>query len=303
MRARRTSLAADNAAVQVTTSSSSTQRRPLRKVNDETEDPQAVAEYAHDIFALHLEKEALLPRSTYMEHQADINGRMLAILFDWLIEVHMKYQMRIETLYLTISIIDRYLAQRVVMRRKLQLLGVVAMLIASKYEEIDPQKAHVFAYITDGTYTKREILDMEARVLVTLGFSVAVPTPAHFLDRIMRANECDNYHKAMVNYILELSLLDSRTFRHEPSLLVSAAVCLSNEVLGRQQLWPVHLLQCTGRTETSLRTCIDEMRNLLVADRQPDRTLQAVRRKYQSEANYKVASHASGDARMCRPRA
>jgi cyclin B len=41
-----------------------------------------------------------------------------------------------ETLYLTIYIVDRYLSLQPVLRRELQLVGIAAMLIASKYEEI-----------------------------------------------------------------------------------------------------------------------------------------------------------------------
>ena len=61
---------------------------------------------------------------------------MRAILIDWLVEVHLKFKLVPETLYLTVNLIDRYLEKVEVMREKLQLIGVTAMLIASKYEEI-----------------------------------------------------------------------------------------------------------------------------------------------------------------------
>ncbi len=61
---------------------------------------------------------------------------MRAILIDWLVEVHLKFKLVPETLYLTVSLIDRYLEKVEVHWEKLQLVGVTAMLIASKYEEI-----------------------------------------------------------------------------------------------------------------------------------------------------------------------
>lgn len=61
---------------------------------------------------------------------------MRAILIDWLIQVHHKFELSPETLYLTINIVDRYLATKTTLRKELQLLGISAMLIASKYEEI-----------------------------------------------------------------------------------------------------------------------------------------------------------------------
>jgi hypothetical protein len=90
--------------------------------------------------------------------QTDINEKMRAILVDWLIDVHLKFKLLPETLYLTVEYIDRYLNKEPVTRKKLQLVGVTAMLIASKYEEIYAPEIRDFVYITDKAYTKEEIL-------------------------------------------------------------------------------------------------------------------------------------------------
>jgi cyclin B len=74
--------------------------------------------------------------ATYMTSQTDINDKMRAILVDWLVEVHLKFKLMPETLFLTVNLIDRYLAAAPVTRKNLQLVGVTAMLLASKYEEI-----------------------------------------------------------------------------------------------------------------------------------------------------------------------
>jgi cyclin B len=86
---------------------------------------------------------------------------MRAILIDWLIEVHLKFKLLPETLFLTINLIDRYLEKQAIPRTKLQLVGVTAMLISSKYEEIYAPEVRDFVYITDKAYTKEEILAME----------------------------------------------------------------------------------------------------------------------------------------------
>lgn len=72
----------------------------------------------------------------YMDSQPEINARMRSILIDWLTEVHSKFELMPETLYLTINIVDRYLSRTFVSRRELQLVGISSMLIACKYEEI-----------------------------------------------------------------------------------------------------------------------------------------------------------------------
>jgi hypothetical protein len=61
---------------------------------------------------------------------------MRTTLIDWLLQVHMRYHMLPETLWIAVNVIDRFLSNRVVSLVKFQLVGVTAMFIAAKYEEI-----------------------------------------------------------------------------------------------------------------------------------------------------------------------
>ena len=143
----------------------------------DAEDPQACPEYAAEIFQWLRSTESDLGNNnsvsaTYMGRQEDINEKMRSILIDWLIEVHLKFKLVPESLYLTVNLIDRFLEIEQVNRQKLQLVGVTAMLIACKYEEIYPPIVKDFVYITDNAYTKEEILDMERKILQTLDFNI-----------------------------------------------------------------------------------------------------------------------------------
>lgn len=66
-----------------------------------------------------------------MKKQPHITYNMRAILVDWLVKVTHDYEMQNETLYLTISLIDRFLSLISVGRAQLQLLGIVALFVAS----------------------------------------------------------------------------------------------------------------------------------------------------------------------------
>ena len=112
-------------------------------------------------------------------------------LVDWLVEVHLKFKLRIETLYLTVNVIDQYLQIQQVNRSKLQLVGVTALLIASKYEEIYPPEVRDLVYITDRTYTRNQILTMESVMLNALKFRITVPTCMVFLERFLKAARAD----------------------------------------------------------------------------------------------------------------
>lgn len=106
-----------------------------------------------------LQSEQLFsPAFGYMEKQNEISERMRAILVDWLIEVHYKFKLIPETLFLTINLVDRFLGKVQVPRCQLQLVGVTAMMVASKYEEIYPPEINDFAFITDKAVTRKEIL-------------------------------------------------------------------------------------------------------------------------------------------------
>lgn len=108
---------------------------------------------------------------------------MRSILIDWIVEVHLKFKMVPETLFLSVSLIDRYLEKENITKGRLQLVGIVCLMIAGKYEEIYPPEVKDYRYITDNAYTKQEILDMESRILSVLDFAVNVPTANRFLER------------------------------------------------------------------------------------------------------------------------
>jgi len=54
-------------------------------------------------------EEKYIPKPLYMKNQADINEKMRGILMDWLVDVHLKFKLLPETLFLTVNFIDRYL--------------------------------------------------------------------------------------------------------------------------------------------------------------------------------------------------
>jgi hypothetical protein len=124
----------------------------------DAEDPLCATDYVEDMYHFFRSKEPITSvRPVYMANQAHINERMRSILVDWLVEVHLKFKLVPETLYLTINLIDRYLERKEVSRPKLQLVGVTSLLIASKYEEIYPPELRDLVYICDRAYTRQEV--------------------------------------------------------------------------------------------------------------------------------------------------
>lgn len=83
-------------------------------------DPLQCGEYAADIHDYLKDVEKLhIATPGYLREQTDITEKMRAILLDWLVEVHLKFKLMPETLYLTVNLIDRYLERKQVQRQKL----------------------------------------------------------------------------------------------------------------------------------------------------------------------------------------
>lgn len=199
----------------------------------------------------------------YMATQGDINEKMRAILIDWLNEVHFKFKLMPETLYLTVNLIDRYLERKPVIRQKLQLVGVTAMLLASKYEEIFAPEVRDFVYITDKAYTREQILEMEAWMLRVLEFRVSVPTPFVFMNRFLKAAEADARVTLFATYLVERSLQEYKMLAHAPSKLAAAAVNIAVRTLRGRGAWTNTLTFFSGFTEEELRGAITDMQDVI----------------------------------------
>ena len=139
---------------------------------------------------------------------------MRAILVDWIIEVHLKFKLLPETLFLTVSLIDRYLEKVQIMRTKLQLVGVTAMLIASKYEEIYAPEVRDFVFITDNAYTRQEIFEMEYSMLSQLEFSITAPSSYRFLERFAKVAGANSKLWNLARYLIELPLIEQRMLKY-----------------------------------------------------------------------------------------
>ncbi|KAG8055070.1 hypothetical protein GUJ93_ZPchr0001g32630 [Zizania palustris] len=147
----------------------------------------AVVDYIEDIYKFYKLAENECRPCDYINSQVEINSKMRAILVDWIIEVHHKFELMPETLYLSMYVIDRYLSMQPVLRRELQLVGVSSMLIACKYEEIWAPEVSDFIQISDSAYTREQILSMEKRILNRLQWNLTVPTPYVFVVRYLKA--------------------------------------------------------------------------------------------------------------------
>ncbi|XP_062309396.1 cyclin-A1 [Osmerus eperlanus] len=246
-----------------------------------SEDMLCLSEYAEDIHR-HLRESEMKcqPKHGYMRKQPDITNCMRIILMDWLVEVCLEYKLCNETFFLAVNYVDRFLSCMSVLRGKLQLLGTAAIMLAAKYEEIYPPEVDEFVYITDDTYTKKQLLRMEHLVLKVLAFDMTVPTTHHFLLQYMTVQSVCSKTQNLALYVSELSLLEVDPFlQYVPSMVAAAAYCLANYTVNRT-FWPDALGAFTGYTLSEIARCLKDLHKLyLGAESRPQ---QAIREKYKS---------------------
>lgn len=260
---------------------SSYQYGPSDNIDErDAEDPLCVTDYVQDMYHHFRSKETMTSvRPAFMENQPHINERMRSILVDWLVEVHLKFKLVPETLYLTINLIDRYLERKEVSRPKLQLVGVTSLLIASKYEEIYPPELRDLVYICDRAYTRSEvrtlfhlaflplyssnqyltprlltlafnqIIEMEEKILKTLEYNITIPSAHAFLVRFLKAAHADKRIVQLSCYILDGTLQSYNLLHYLPSQLAAAAVFIARRTVGRNSWSPTLLKYANYREE------------------------------------------------------
>ena len=192
----------------------------------ENENIQIPIEYIDSIYYnLLLEEEIGIESKAeynYMKNQNEINEQMRSILIDWIIDVHHKFNFTDETLFMTTSIIDRFLTCKKITRSKLQLLGVTALMISCKHEEIDLPKADDFIYITDNAYNREQVFKMENDILHTLNFSLLFPSPIKFFELLSYNFKFNKKQFYMGKYLMESFLIDIKNIKYKSSIISCA---------------------------------------------------------------------------------
>jgi len=239
-------------------------------------DVQNADEYFDDICQeLFSNEDKYLVDPKYMSNQSDINHRMRAILIDWLIDVHLKYKLVPQTMYIAVNLIDRYLEKNETNRAKLQLVGVTAMFIACKYEEIYPPDLKDFVYITDGAYVKQDVLDMEYKMLKSLEFNITFPTQWSIFEIYKKKLDLDDKTFKLAWFLMELCLIDYKILKFKMSYIAASAILIAIKTLG---IYRSDFSSVIGIEENQLEECCKEIYNYYVYN--SSHNLQAIRKKF-----------------------
>jgi len=263
--------------------------------DDDSENPQSVAENVKHIYAYlrHMEEKYPVPQDFL--RSTVITARMRSILINWLAQVSLQFKLLQETLYLTVDIIDRFLFLQgtKLQYKSLQLVGVAAMLIACKYEEMYVPEVSDFVFITDQAYDSKEILSKELDILRALNFNLGKPISLNFLRRNSKAGYVGVKHHSLAKYILEESLPNYALASVKPSEKAAAALLISMKILEPtaplKDLWCANLVFYSGYSLAELTSTSRALTNCILAASSPSNKFRAAFDKYNCNKHGHVA--------------
>lgn len=196
-------------------------------------------EYSVDILKhlIQLENQSR-PSLDSFQTQPEINGKMRALIFDFIMCCHKRLNLSSSTLFLCFSIIDRYSSKIIVKPSTYQLLALCSIWIASKFNDTKPKVPNLEILIgfCCNQYTKKQFKEMELHLLKSLNWSACLsPTYDFFIDILLKNKITKlNYRNLNLNDIkcgsimlCELCCFDETlNFNYNASAIALASVTL-----------------------------------------------------------------------------
>ncbi|KAG5237320.1 cyclin-B3 [Salix suchowensis] len=225
---------------------------------DDTFNQLEVAEYVDEIYEYYWLLEVQnLSLENYLGIHTDITPQMRGIVINWLIEVHFKFELMPETLYLMVTLLDRYLSQVEIKKSELQLVGLTALLLASKYEDFWHPRIKDLISISAESYTRGQMLVMEKLFLKKLKFRLNEPTPYVFMLRFLKAAQTDLKLEHLAFYLIELCLVEYKALKFKPSMLCASAIYVARSTLQISPAWTPLLTRHARYQVSQIRDCAE----------------------------------------------
>ena len=252
------------------------------------------------------ENKGIIPYPDYSKiiSQKEINEQMRSILIDWIIDVHYKFNFTDETLFMTVLIIDRYISYKSISKKKFQLLGITALLISCKHEEIILPKIEDFIYITDNAYVKEDVFDMENNILDILNFNLIAPSPIKFYEYLALKFEFDKKKFLLGKYLMESFMVDINYVKFRASVIACASIYIVMKYYKMKNYKEAYnkkyyninendISDKKFKNEADIKECAKDI--CIFVDNVNKTNFLSCKNKYASDINEKVSLIISGD--------
>lgn len=257
------------------------------------EDPYLLGCYVKDIYNYLFQLEKAFPiRRNYLEAHVSIIPKYRTVLVNYMVDMQVEYNLFPETLFLAVFMLDKYLElEPGVTKSNLQCVGVTALFLASKFEEIMIPDIREFASMTDDYVKVNDILSMEVLMAQKLNFNFNRPQPLAFLRRFSKVAKADRNCHHFAKYFIELGIIEYSVVHEPPSKIAAAALYLAHiaDKPDITNFWTKILVHYCRYTEEDILPVVRQLARALVANRGPKSPYRAVRDKYAKTANLRVS--------------
>ena len=173
------------------------------------------------------EKENYLHIKPKFDNHLDITNIHRTILVDWLINVYLYFKLSDECLYLSIKLIDIFLARtKNFTKSKLQLLGICSLQISSKYIEQVHPSIEDLSDLCDKSYNKKQIVQFEKYLLQVNDYIIEQDHILNYYDLICLILKFNVKYYYFGKMLLDLTLLDIDFYKYQKNTIIFSACSL-----------------------------------------------------------------------------
>ena len=211
-------------------------------------------EYAVDTFQWKLSLEESYQAGNWLLTQLEITPSMRFSLLEWLVRVTRILDFSLETWCLAVNYVDRFLCTQLIAKDCLQLVGLTALWLGAKQEELLPPSLEQLVALCADSVTSLNIKHMELLILAKLKFRLTAPTAAYHLHHLIAVEEEKDWSEDLARHLVEVIMEDHVLAREKPSKIAHAVyhaikvtwcwcISLSNIALQEFDLTAVQILE------------------------------------------------------------
>ena len=173
------------------------------------------------------DKENYLHIKPKFDNHLDITNIHRTILVDWLINVYLYFKLSDECLYLSIKLIDIFLARtKNFTKSKLQLLGICSLQISSKYIEQVHPSIEDLSDLCDKSYNKKQIVQFEKYLLQVNDYIIEQDHILNYYDLICLILKFNVKYYYFGKMLLDLTLLDIDFYKYQKNTIIFSVCSL-----------------------------------------------------------------------------
>ncbi len=182
---------------------------------------------------------------------------MRYILVDWLMEVSQLKKYGNGTLYLAISLVDRYLRTHPLPKKELQLLGIASLVIAARFLEKDIVTIREAAWLTDKTYKYEQIVMQMGKILSTVRGNLIDINHHHIMKIMVEQMDLNRSERDLFMFMGDHLMLNMPLGLYSPYLLATTAwICTTAASDVTTHIWGPALELWTGQNLYTLAPAI-----------------------------------------------